>query len=155
MTPKPKAAIENDPQPVFDALDAYIAGTSWMSANASVNLDGSGASHTMTCQDQKGNSFSYTERETGIRVSVTPPSASLGPGQTQQFNAKATNPDGSVVTGATYVWALNAGALGTVDATGKYAAPATVAAAASDALTCTLQGHTPSAWSTVTIALHP
>jgi hypothetical protein len=144
--------MTNDPQPVFDALDTYIAGTSYTTSNASVTLDGSGTTHTMNCQDKQGNSFTYTEREAGVRVSITPVTASLGPGETQQFAATATNPDGSAVASPTFDWSLSGGSLGIVSSTGLYTAPATIAAGSTDLLTATLSGQ--QAWATVNISLH-
>jgi hypothetical protein len=141
----------NDPKPVFDALDAYIAGTTYTVSNASVTMDGGGSTHTVTCQDRQQNSFTYSERTAGIRVSITPLTASLTAAQTQQFAATATNPDGSAVASPAFTWTLAAGALGTVDTTGLYTAPATIAAAGNDALTATLTGQ--QAWATVYIAL--
>jgi hypothetical protein len=141
----------NDPKPVFDALDAYIAGTAYTVSNASVTLDGSAATHTVTCQDRQQNSFTYSERNAGVRVTVSPLTASLTAAQTQQFTATATNPDGSTVSPATFTWSLAPGALGTVDANGLYTAPATITTGVSDALTATLSGQ--QAWATVYITL--
>jgi hypothetical protein len=152
MTNRSLRATTNDPQPVFDALDTYIAGTTYTTSNASVSLDGSGTSHTMNSSDRQGNSVTYTERVAGVRVSVTPTISSLGPGESQQFAASATNPDGSSFAGATFTWALSSGAQGAVDATGLYTAPASIADAATDVLTCTLTGQ--QSWATVTINLH-
>jgi len=144
----------SDPQPVFDALDNYIAGTDWIVSTASVTLDGSGATHTITCSDRNGkNSYTYTERTAGVHVAVQPMSANLGPGETQQFTANATNPDGTPVTGATFTWALTTGSLGTLDANGLYTAPATIAANAFDTVTATLTGQ--QSWASITVQLHP
>jgi hypothetical protein len=142
----------NDPQPVFTALDTYIAGTAWTTSNATVFLDGSGTTHTMNCNDRANNSFTYTERVVGDRVSIQPTTASLGPGQTQQFTASAVDKAGVAIAGATFVWSLSTGAHGTVSATGLYTAPATVTAASSDTVTATLTGQ--QAWASVTVQLH-
>jgi hypothetical protein len=141
-----------DPSPVFDALDTYISGTAYTSSNASATVDGSGTMHTMNCQDPSGNSFTYTERTAGTRVSVAPLSASLGPGQTQQFTATAADASGNPIASPTFTWTVASGGLGTVDATGLYTAPATIAAGATDMVTATLAGQ--QAWATVTVALH-
>lgn len=149
-----KAKTTNDPQPVFDALDEFVKGTPYTSANASVLLDGAGTSHTMNCQDAAGNSISYTERTAGIRVTVTPMSVSLGPGQSQQFSATAINPDGSEVPAASFTWTLaSGGAMGDVTPSGLYTAPAAIVSPASDSLRCTLTGQP--AWATVVVGLHP
>ena len=154
MTPEQRAKSISDAQAVFDALDRYIANSSWISSNASVTLDGGGSTNSMTSNNRNSlNSFTYTERTAGVRVSVAPMSASLGAGETQQFTASATNPDGSTVAGATFTWTVQTGALGSVDATGLYRAPAAIPAAAYDTVTATLTGQ--NSWSSVTVQLHP
>jgi len=158
MTPKPTAkAILSDSyanmEAVFDALDAYIAGTTWITCNATVNLDGSGTTHTMTCQDRLQNSFTYSERDAGIRVSIQPVSATLGPGQTQQFVATATNPDGTPVSGAAFTWTLSQSSLGSVDATGLYTAPASITQSTMVQVNAALT--TGQSWASVTVALQP
>ena len=144
-----------DPQPVFDALDAFLAGMPWaVSSNASINLDGSGTTHSISATGPNNtNSVTYTERIGGVRVSVQPTTASLGPGQSQQFTASAFNPDGSPFAGAAFTWAITGAAQGSIDANGLYTAPATVAAAAIDSVTCTLIGQ--NSWAVVNVALVP
>jgi hypothetical protein len=150
--PTPKVADPNV-QAVFDALDNYIAASGFVTANASVTYDGSGTTHTMNCNDRNSqNSYTYTERTAGTRVSITPLSTSLGPGQTQQFTATAADADGNTIVGASFDWSLQGGALGKVDANGLYAAPATVAGPAFDTLTCSLSGQ--NSWASVTVQLH-
>ena len=152
MTPKPLAGPE-DAQSVFDALDAFIEGTSWVNASASVTFDGGGATHTIACHDRAmQNSFTYTTRSAGVRVSVAPNAAALGPGQTQQFTASATDAAGVPIAGATFTWSAQS-AGGTVDATGLYTAPATIAAATSDTVTAALDGQ--QAWAAVSVQLNP
>jgi hypothetical protein len=154
MTTPPKTkAVDAKMQAVFDALDAYIQGTAWVSANGSSHLDGSGTTHTFNCSDQAQNvnSFTYTERIAGIRVSISPTSATLSPGQTQQFTATATNADGSAVATPSFTWTMGANALGTVDTTGLYTAPATVNASVLDTVTATLTSSP--AWASVTVQL--
>ena len=151
--PTPKAGSLPDPMPVFDALDVYMAGTQFTSSNASITLDGSGTSHTMNSSDRQGNSITYTERTAGVRVSVNPVTVTLGPGATQQFQASATNPDGTAFPGATFTWSMGAGAHGSVDASGLYTAPASIQAPMTDMLTCTLTGQ--QSWATVSISLNP
>jgi hypothetical protein len=79
-------------------------------------------------------------------------SASLGPGETQQFTATATDASGNPIAGPSFTWALQGGSQGAVDANGLYTAPAAIAAAAFDTLTCTLDGQ--NSWASVTVQLH-
>lgn len=155
MIPKPKVTdIDAEMQAVFDALDTYIADTSWVTANASVTFDGSGTTHTMNCSDRtRENGFTFTQRNAGVRVSVSPITAMLGPGQTQQFTASATDTTGAAVPGATFTWNLTGGAGGAVDATGLYTAPATIDAATSETVTAVLGGQ--QSWAAVTVQLQP
>ena len=157
MLPKPTrpTALAVDPllQAVFDALDAFIAGTDWTSANAGVNFDGSGTTHSMNASDRALlNSVTYTQRSAGDRVVLSPTGASLGPAETLQFTATAVDPSGATIAGATFTYTMSGGALGTVDATGLYTAPATVAAATSETMTALLDGQ--NTWTAVTIQLH-
>jgi len=143
-----------DAQSVFDALDAYMQGTDWVSSTASASFDGGGSTHTMNCSDRNSqNTFTYSQRTAGIKVTVQPMGASLGPGQTQQFTATAANPDGSVVAGAAFTWSMGPGALGSVTASGLYSAPAAIAAQATDTVTATLTGQ--QSWASTTMQLHP
>lgn len=138
-------------QAVFDALDAFMAGTEYTNSNATVTVDGGGLTHTINASDKAGNSVTYTERTAGKRVAITPGTATLTAGGTQQFTASATDETGAAIAGATFVWSMFAGALGTVDATGLYTAPATLAANGMDSVTATLTGE--QAWASVTVAL--
>jgi hypothetical protein len=144
-----------DAQSVFDALDAYLAATQWTSVNSSAANDGGGTTHTMNCSDRAGNNFTYTERIAGVKVSIMPTFATLGPGGTQQFTATASNPDGSPVAGATFVWSLSAGARGSIDQIGRYSAPPTITDPAMDTVTATIQSGTTQAWASVTVQLNP
>lgn len=155
MSPIPSPRL-NDPklQAVFDALDAYIAGTEFAQATSGVTLDGSGATHSMSCQTAGAkNSFTYTERQAGVQVSVAPPSATLGPGGTQQFTASATNADGSDVAGAVFAWAVTGGTLGSIDDTGLYTAPAAIAVASIASVSASLVGG--QSWASATVSLTP
>jgi hypothetical protein len=75
---------------------------------------------------------------TSISVSVTPSSASLSPGQTQQFTATVTG------SNSTPVWSLSP-ATGTLSTTGFYTAPATINASTTVTVTATLGGVSASA----------
>jgi hypothetical protein len=57
----------------------------------------------------------------GINVSVSPPTASLGQSQTQQFTATVTGGSTTTVT-----WSLAPAGLGTISSSGLYTAPATI-----------------------------
>jgi hypothetical protein len=140
-------------QAVFDALDAYIAGTPYTVSNASVMFDGGGTTHSMSCNDRtNASSFTYTVREAGSQVAITPTMADLGPGETLQFTATATDSAGVPIAGAAFTWVLAPGALGTVSPTGLYTAPAAIAAPAMETLTANLTGG--QSWTTVTVQLH-
>jgi len=68
-----------------------------------------------------------------VRVDVSPSSASLCGGGTQQFTATVANTSNTAVT-----WSLNP-ALGSVSATGFYTAPATISASSNVSVTATSQ----------------
>jgi hypothetical protein len=155
MTPPRPTGFALDPklQAVFDALDAYVAGTNWTSSNAGVTFDGGGTTHSMNSSDRTlTNSVTYTQRSAGDRVVVSPTGASLGPGETQQFTASAVDASGATIPAATFTWSISGGALGTIDATGLYTAPATVAAASTETVTAVMDGQ--NSWTSVTIQLH-
>jgi len=136
-----------DMQPVFDALDAYIAGSQATNATASVALDGSGVTHSMTAGDRSNdNRFSYSERIVGVRVSIEPVAATLGPGQSQQFTATSSD-----AVQPAWVWSMPPGSLGTLTADGLYTAPATIAATTGVAITA----YAGQSWATVSANLVP
>jgi hypothetical protein len=128
-------------------------GTDYGTCYASITMSGNGQTQTINCTDQTGGNFEYREFVAGIKVTITPPTANLGPGETQQFTATATNPDGSQVANPVYTWAMISGSLGTVDATGLYTAPATIAANATSSLKCSLNGS--QSYASVMVSLHP
>jgi hypothetical protein len=89
------------------------------------------------------------------RVTVSPPSASLFPGQTQQFTATVTGLSSTAVT-----WNVNGVAggdvtHGTVDATGLYTAPATVPSPASATVSAVSQANASKSGSAGVIVLTP
>jgi uncharacterized protein YjdB len=87
----------------------------------------------------------------GNQVNIQPASANLQAGQTQQFTASVTDPDGNPVSGAVFVWMMSTGALGTVDANGLYTAPATLTTSSTEQLTATVQGSFSSAMITISL----
>ena len=121
--PNPTPQLVSDPliQAVFDALDAFLAGTTANNATATVTLDGNGTTHTIACSGPTTR-YNYTEWNAGTRVNVTPVSASLGPGETVQFAASAVDGSGAAIAGATFTWSLGGVPQGAVDATGLYTA---------------------------------
>ena len=152
--PEPTPKLVTDPaiQAVFDALDAFIAGTTSTNATSSVTQDGTGTTHTISSSGPSSR-YTYTEWSAGSRVTVQPTSASLGPGQTQQFSATAVDATGAAIATPTFTWSVATGAQGTVDATGLYTAPAAIVATVAETLTATLSGDP--AWTAVTVQLHP
>jgi hypothetical protein len=152
--PEPTFNAIDSAQAVFGALDTFLAASPYVTATAGVTLDGSGTTHTMTCSDRatNSNSFQYTERIAGTKVSIVPTMASLGAGETMQFTATATDSTGAAIPTPTFTWALSGAMAGTIDATGLYTAPATVPAAMSDTVTATATDQ--QSWASVTIQIH-
>jgi len=149
LRPSPRA-VDPQLQAIFDAMLAYMSDT-YPTLNAFASFDANGTNVGVNVTDYSGNRWSYTEFIQGIRVTVEPMGTVLGPGGTQQFNATATNPDGSAVAGAAFVWTMQPGALGTISATGLYTAPATVAANGFDTIRCQHSGGV--SWTTMTVSL--
>jgi RHS repeat-associated protein len=86
-----------------------------------------------------------------VSVSVNPPSAVLYAGQIQQFAASVANTNNTVVT-----WTIAPAGVGTLSASGLYAAPATVTTQQTVTITATSQADpTQSAVVTVTILPTP
>jgi hypothetical protein len=83
---------------------------------------------------------------TGVSISMTPPTASLSGGQTQQFTPTVTGSTNTAVT-----WSMNPSTVGTLVG-GLYTAPATVSAVQNVVITATsVADPTQSASSTVTL----
>ena len=83
----------------------------------------------------------------GVTVSVTPATATLYAGQTQQFTANVTNTTNTAVT-----WTISPAGTGTINSSGLYTAPATISAQQNVTVTATSQANTAaSASSTVTL----
>lgn len=144
--------VDPEIKAIFDAMLAYM-GTEYPTCNCFANYDGMGTNMGINCTDTTGNRWSYTEYQQGVRVTITPTGASLGPGQQQQFTATATNPDGTAVAGATFTWSLQPGAAGSVSSAGLYVAPASIAINGSESLRCQLTGG--NSWATMAVSLHP
>src|SRR5262245_7054824 len=136
-------------QAVWDAL-LDLMGSTYINAFASGNFDGTGTTMTMNCTDAQNNRWSYTEFTAGIRVTISPTNVSLGPGETQQFVASATNPDGTPVAAPAITWSVINGH-GTISATGLYTAPATVPAATSETIRAAITGGT--SWTSTSVSL--
>jgi IgGFc binding protein/PKD domain len=82
-----------------------------------------------------------------VTVSVTPATATLYDGQTQQFTATVTNTSNTAVT-----WTISPAGTGTISSSGLYAAPATISTQQTVTVTATSQANTAaSASSTVTL----
>ena len=67
-------------------------------------------------------------------ISVNPPAATLYAGQTQQFTATVTNTTNAAVT-----WTISPAGLGSIDSTGLYTAPASLASEQTVTITATSQ----------------
>jgi hypothetical protein len=84
-----------------------------------------------------------------VSVTVTPPSATLFGGQTQQFTATVSN-----TSNTSAIWTISPAGFGTVDQTGLYTAPASISAQQTVTVTSTsLADTTKSASATVTLAV--
>ncbi|HXP11372.1 MAG TPA: Ig-like domain-containing protein, partial [Acidobacteriaceae bacterium] len=103
-----------------------------------INLTGSANMNLGTCG---------TSPLLPVSVSVTPPTATLYGGQTQQFSATVTNTSNTAVT-----WSISPAGLGTISSTGLYTAPATITTKQPVTITATSQeDNTKSASATVTL----
>jgi len=146
-----------DVQKLFDALIEFM-GVRWTQTNIYANKEtSSGATNCgINCTDAAGNSFNYSERIVGPRVTISPAGANLGPGEVQQFTATVTDETGTPIDGAVIAWSVNAGPNGggSIDTIrGKYTAPATIAAAGSDSVVALYPEAGSSAQ--ISVALHP
>ena len=139
-------------QSIFDAMVAYMAAT-YTGMTCTVNFDGMGTRETVNCTQPNNDNWQYVQYTTGDKVAIAPLTASLGPAATQQFTASATDASGNPIATPSFVWTVQPGGLGTIDATGLYTAPAAIAAASTDTVKCQLTGQ--NSWATVTVGLHP
>jgi RHS repeat-associated protein len=95
---------------------------------------------------QVAQSFSVNQT---VSVSVTPLTATLYGGQTQQFTASVANSSNQTV-----FWMLTPAGVGTISQTGVYTAPTTISAQQTVTITATSQADTTkSASATITLAL--
>jgi hypothetical protein len=126
-------------QAIFDAMDTAL-GSTYVTINASESKTAQGTNYAVYVTDKHGNTQNYSTSRAGTKVVVTPTTASLGPGEVQQFTAKATDPNtGADIPLAVFDWAVVNGQ-GTIDTDGYYYAPDSVSASSFDQLSCTLQG---------------
>jgi hypothetical protein len=128
-------AVPPEIQTVFDGLRAILASNpDFTNVNAYASVDATGNNVGVNITDKYGSSKQYSERATTGKVFLDPMSATAGPGATVQFAATTLDATGTAVP-ATVTWTLQAGALGTVSATGLYTAPATITGPAADYVT--------------------
>lgn len=146
INPSPELAA------VFEAMLTFM-GADYSAANASVSKDGQATTSSMTATDANfsQNQFTYTQRIYGNRVQVTPAGATALAGATVQFAATVVGPDGVTVPGAAIVWSLHPGAIGTIDQSGLYTAPATIPVTTVD----TVRATAGESWTTVTVSMQP
>jgi hypothetical protein len=154
MSEKPGLHLDPAIEQIRADLLAFM-GETYVSSNANASYDGSGVNFGITAEDPQRNRWTYSEYASGFRITVSPVSASLHAGQTQQFTGSATNPGGQPVPGAQFDWSVLAGAVGTISASGLYQAPAAVAAPATDSIRCSLKGQGQPAWAMVMVTVQP
>lgn len=144
--------ISPELQKIFDDIVAFM-GNDYSSVNTTSSVDGAGINQSVQCQGHGTDRWNFSQYVPGIRTTVSPSQASLGPGGIQQFTAAATNPDGTPVAAARFAWAILPGGAGSIDANGLYTAPATIEANAASSVRCSLQGT--QSYTTFSISLHP
>ncbi len=82
-----------------------------------------------------------------VTVSVSPGTATVLPGQTEQFTATVTNTANTAVT-----WSINPSGAGSIDSTGLYTAPTTITAA--ETVTVTATSHAdPGQWASASVTV--
>ncbi len=146
--------IDPQIQAIFDAMFAYMQTIGVPTCNSWANRTGNGTSYGISVTGLDGSQASQTFFTPGDKVAVTPTNPSLGPGETQQFTATATDADGVDIPSPTFTWRMAAGSPGNVDAaTGLYTAPAAIPNQTTAQVTAALSDD--SAWTTVMVALHP
>ena len=146
----------------YDSVDVEISGKTfiWSSDSASVaTIDSSGlatgvdaGSTTITAAvDGKSDTASLTVTEPPpvvARVTVSPSSASIEEGGTQQFSATAYDSVDVEISGKTFIWSSDSASVATIDSSGL----ATGVDAGSTTITATLDGESGTATLTVTEA---
>jgi hypothetical protein len=131
----------------YTALTISSAGTLFALAGGSlVSISVLGTPNTLGAAPAGVVSLAFAPVP-AVTISVTPPSATLGPGQGQLFNAIVGNTANTAVT-----WSIPGGAPGTINANGAYIAPATIATQQTVTITATSQAdNTKTATATVTL----
>ena len=148
-------AVDPAIQQIFDDMLAFM-GDEYTAMNCFANKSASTVNMGISATDKAGDTFTYSEMITGPRISIAPAGATVSAGGTQQFTAAITNADGNPAVGLTPVWSVAGSAGGTVSATGLYAAPASLASAASDLVTAAVSGSSnPASTATVTVNVNP
>ena len=121
------------------------AAVSWASADASVaavdstglvTAAGAGATTVTATADSVSGSAAVTVMQSAGSVVVSPPSATVAPGDTVRLSAEALDANGHPVAGAEFAWSSSDASVATVDGsglvTGVGEGSATVTAAAGD-----------------------
>lgn len=144
------AATLDEIYAIWESLIAF-AGDEWSNVNTFYSKDMGGMSLGFQATDAQGNRVGTDLRVINARVTISPMSASVGPGGTQQFTAAVTLPDGSTDPAPVVTWSLLVPALGTITADGLYTAPATVATIGVDTVAAS---HTDGGGATVIVSLH-
>ena len=122
------------------------AAVSWTSADASVaavdstglvTAAGAGATTVTATADSVSGSAAVTVMQSAGSVVVSPPSATVAPGDTVRLSAEALDANGHPVAGAEFAWSSSDASVATVDGsglvTGVAEGSATVRAVAGDA----------------------
>lgn len=148
-----KETIDPGIQAIFDAMFSYMQSISVPSCNSWANHTGNGVSYGISVTASDGSQVNHTYFLPGSKVTVTPTGGNVGPGETVQFAATATDSTGAEIAGASFTWSLQAGNPGSVDATGLYTAPAAVPYQTTALVTATLSDGT--AWTQVLVTVHP
>jgi subtilase family serine protease len=118
-------------EPAGAAAPSFSANGTNAAQNSTATFHKAGSyTFQVTITDPSGltatSSVSVTVNPTFTRVSVTPGSASLADGGTQQFTASALDQFGNAMaTQPSWAWSLGSGGMGTVSSTGLYTAPGT------------------------------
>jgi RHS repeat-associated protein len=127
----------------ISAAGLYTAPTS-ISAKQTVTV-------TATSQENSTKSASATVTlMPPVAVSVSPRSASLYGGQTQQFSATVTNTSNTAVT-----WSLSSAGTGSISTAGLYTAPAAIATQQNVTITATSQADTTKTASSIVTLVPP
>ncbi len=107
------------------ALSVVAASSNTINLNATVPVAAGGHPLTVTVDSGgAGGAASASVTVTSATFTISPTSASLRESQQQPFTAACRAPNGSACTGATLSWIPS---VGTVDGSGLYTAPASVA----------------------------